>query len=37
MYELRRYTLKDKKSPDFYRNAVYPRHFANFAKGYRHV
>jgi hypothetical protein len=37
MYQLRTYTLKDRESLDFYRNVVYPRHFASFAKGYRHV
>jgi len=32
MYQLRTYTLKDQESLDFYRNMVYPRHFASFAK-----
>src|ERR1700748_943201 len=32
MYQLRKYTLKDRESLDFYRNVVYPRHFVSFAK-----
>ena len=32
MYQRRTYTLKDQESLDFYRNVVYPRHFASFAK-----
>ena len=32
MYQLRKYTLKDRDSLDFYRNVVYPRHFVSFAK-----
>lgn len=32
MYQLRTYTLKDQESLDFYRNVIYPRHFASFAK-----
>jgi hypothetical protein len=32
MYQLRKYTLKDRESLDFFRNVVYPRHFVSFAK-----
>ena len=32
MCQLRKYTLKDRKSLDFSRNVVYPRHFVSFAK-----
>jgi hypothetical protein len=32
MYQLRKYTLKDRESLDFYRKVVYPRHFVSFAK-----
>ena len=32
MYQLRKYTLKDRESLDFLRNVVYPRHFVSFAK-----
>jgi len=32
MYQLRTYTLKDRESLDFFRNAVYRRHFVSFAK-----
>lgn len=32
MYQLRKYTLKDRESLDFYRNVVYPRHFVSFGK-----
>ena len=32
MYQLRKYSLKDKASLDFLRDVVYPRHFASFAK-----
>jgi hypothetical protein len=32
MYQLRKYTLKDRESLDFFRNVVYPRHFGSFAK-----
>jgi NIPSNAP len=32
MYQLRKYTLKDRESLDFFRNVVYPRHFESFAK-----
>ena len=32
MYQLRKYTLKDRESLDFYRNVVYPRHFVSFAE-----
>jgi hypothetical protein len=32
MCQLRKYTLKDRKSLDFSGNVVYPRHFVCFAK-----
>ena len=32
MYQLRKYTLKDRESLDFFRTVVYPRHFVSFAK-----
>jgi hypothetical protein len=32
MYQLRKYTLKDRESLDFFRSVVYPRHFVSFAK-----
>ena len=32
MYQLRTYTLKDREGLDFFRDVVYPRHFASFAK-----
>ncbi|MGB9222145.1 NIPSNAP domain-containing protein [Mycobacterium sp.] len=32
MYQLRKYTLKDRESLDFFRNVIYPRHFGSFAK-----
>src|SRR6476619_451858 len=32
MHQLRKYSLKDRESLDFFRNVVYPRHFASFAK-----
>ena len=32
MYQLRKYTMKDRESLDFFRNEVYPRHFVSFAK-----
>jgi hypothetical protein len=32
MYQLRKYTMKDRESLDFFRNEVYIRHFVSFAK-----
>jgi hypothetical protein len=32
MYQLRKYTLQDRESLDFFRSVVYPRHFVSFAK-----
>jgi hypothetical protein len=32
MYQLRKYTLKDRETLDLFRNVVYPRHFVSFAK-----